>query len=300
VAKEKKTKQKSLVKRFNLVLFVIYIISVLVTAPVTYMYTEDQVYSRAQEDLVLLVDVVKSIQKYVGTDLRPHFTKQDIYYSPAISGMVATAKVAKYLKKKQPKYIIRNVSDNPLNMKNMATGIELGLLKTFRKNRRTKSINQIGKIDGKSYIISAAPKVTSKKGCLRCHGKPQKAPADVVSVYGTKSGYGWRMNEVVGVSIVGVPLDDIQTLTIERSAYMIGALTVLFALLFMLINSLVRRLILTPIVEITDVAKAVSGGDLYRVVEETDRNDEIGELSKAFELMRRSLVTAMKRLQKKT
>ena len=300
MSREKQIKKKSLVKRFNKVLFLIYILSVLVTAPIMYLYTEDQVHSRAKEKLVLLVDVVKSVQKYVATDLRPHFTKQDIYYSPAISGMVATAKVSQYLKKKQPKYIIRNVSDNPLNIKNAATGIELDLLRTFRQNRKTKIIEQVGKIDGKEYIITAAPKVTKKKGCMRCHGKPENAPEDVINVYGTDSGFGWELNQVVGVSIVGVPLDDIQRLTIERSAYMIAALTMLFTILFMIINSLVRRLILTPIVEITDVAKAVSGGDLYRIVEETDRNDEIGELSKSFELMRRSLVTAIKRLQNKT
>lgn len=298
MTKENKSKPKSLVKRFNKVLLVIYIISVLVTAPAMYFYTENQVVSRAQEDLVLLVDVVKSVQKYVATDLRPHFSKQNIYYSPAISGIVASARVSKYLKKEQPKYIIRNVSDNPLNLNNMATGFELDLLKEFRQSRMTDEIRRVGTINGKEYIINAAPKVTYSKGCMRCHGVPSKAPADVVNVYGTESGFGWKLNQVVGVSIVGVPLDDIQKLTFERSAYMIGALTILFALLFMIINSLVRRLILTPIVEMTDVAKAVSGGDLYRVVDETSRNDEIGELSKAFELMRRSLVTAMKRLKK--
>lgn len=70
-------------------------------------------------------------------------------------------------------------------------------------------------------------------------------------------------------------------------------------MLFMIVNILVRHLILTPIVEITRVAKEVSGGDLYQAIEVTDRNDEIGDLGKSFELMRRSLVTAMKRMQKK-
>ena len=36
-----------------------------------------------------------------------------------------------------------------------------------------------------------------------------------------------------------------------------------------------------------------------RVTADTERRDEIAELARAFEMMRRSLVTAMKRLQQK-
>jgi len=51
---------------------------------------------------------------------------------------------------------------------------------------------------------------------------------------------------------------------------------------------------LTPIIDITEAAKAVSRGDIEKTMI-TERNDEIGDLSKAFELMRRSLLVLMKR-----
>jgi HAMP domain-containing protein len=291
--------RKSLAKRFNLSLIVMYVITVLITTPVIYLTTKQQVYSRAQEDLSLMVDVVKSIQEFVATDLRPHFMKQQIYYSPSFSGIVATSRVAEFLKQKQPRYYISNVSDNPLNLNNTAKGLEVKLLNQFRSDRSMEVVNTVGDIDGQAYLVSSAPKV-SKKGCLRCHGKPEVAPPDIKAKYSGDSGFYYRNGEVVGVSVVGVPLGDVQSLTIKRSLIVIGAITVLFAILFLLVNMLVRRLILQPITEITTVAIAVSRGDISREVEVEDRNDEIADLANAFELMRRSLITAMKRLKRKS
>lgn len=291
--------RRSLPKRFYLSLIIVYVVVVLATAPTVYFITKNQVYNRAEKDLVLLVDVVKSIQDYVATDMRPHFLKEKIFYSPAISGIVATSRIATYLKQKQPRYYISNASDNPLNPQNEAQGLEQRLLEEFRGNRQLKSLNRAGTINGQVYLVSSAPKV-SKKGCLRCHGKPEAAPQDVKVTYGSQSGYGYRTGEVVGVSVVGVPLEDVQALSIERSLIVIGGITVLFAILFIVVNLLVRRLVIEPIIEITTVAKAVSRGDVGREVVMKARNDEISDLANSFELLRRSLVIAMKRIKRKS
>ena len=70
-------------------------------------------------------------------------------------------------------------------------------------------------------------------------------------------------------------------------------------MLFIVVNVLVKRLILEPIVDITRVATAVSKGDINRAVTVAERDDEIADLAQAFELMRRSLITAMKHLKGK-
>jgi HAMP domain-containing protein len=291
-------KRRSLAKRFNQSLILMYLFTVLVTTPIIYFITKQQVYNRAEQDLVLLVDVVKSIQNYVANDLRPHFMKEQIFYSPSFSGIVATSRVARYLKQEQPRYYISNASDNPLNIDNKVKGLEQDLLEQFRKNRDIDRLTTTGEIDGQNYLVTSAPKV-SKKGCLRCHGQPELAPEDVKATYSTESGFGYQVGDVVGVSLVGVPLEDVQSLTIQRSLIVIGAITLLFTILFFIVNRLVRRLILEPISEITTVATAVSRGDISREVHVQDRKDEIADLANAFELMRRSLVAAMKRMKRK-
>jgi HAMP domain-containing protein len=291
--------RRGLANKFNLSLVVMYLIAVVVSAPAVYFLTKKQVYDRASEELALLVDIVKSIQNFVASDLRPHLMKEDVFFSPSISGIVATSKIANHFKQKQPKYYISSVSDNPLNSKNMVNGLELDLLKRFRKDRGQKTLIEIGEIDGQMYLVSSAPKV-SKKGCLLCHGQPNSAPADVTETYGVVSGYGYKTNEVVGVSTVGVPIEDVQSLAINRSIYVVVTITIIFALLFLVINLLVRRLILQPIGEITEIALAVSKGEVNRDIRIEHRKDEISDLAQSFELMRRSLITAMKHLQRKS
>jgi HAMP domain-containing protein len=288
----------SLAKRFNFYLIFMYIVTILVTTPVTYFFTKQQVYALAKDDLNLVVDVMESIREYVAKDLRPHFMAKDIYYSPSFSGIVAISRVAKYLNGRQPQYYVSNVSDNPLTPDNEAKGIEVELLSQFRRNRDKQVVNTEGIINGQNYLIRSTPMV-SKAGCLRCHGEPEKAPEDIKANYSAESGFGYVKGDVVGVGLVGVPLKDVQSLTIQRSLIMIGAITLLFSILFSVVNILVKRLVLEPVSEITTVAVAVSHGDISREVSVKDRTDEIAKLANSFELMRRSLVAAMKRMKSK-
>jgi HAMP domain-containing protein len=211
---------------------------------------------------------------------------------------VATARVADQFKKLQPAYYIKNASDNPINPVNRPEPMEATLLQRFRGDHSLDSLVETGEIQGRNFLVASAPKV-SKKGCLRCHGDPQKAPKDQLELYGTGTdGYNYIPDDVVGVSVVGVPLADVNAIATQRSLVVIGLLTGLFAIIFIMVNILVRRYLLTDIFQITRMAQAVSQGDINRSVA-LDRNDEIGELAHSFELMRRSLVAAMRRLQKK-
>ena len=99
----------------------------------------------------------------------------------------------------------------------------------------------------------------------------------------------------------GVPLADVNGLALERSLTVMGAVTIVFALVFGIVNRMVRRLILSPLVNITETARAVSEGHVdRRVTVSTKRRDEIADLAHSVEMLRRSLVTAMKRMQQKT
>lgn len=294
--KKRQPKRGSLARRFNMALAVIYLGSVVVSLPLVYWYTREQVQQQAAKELSLLVDVVKSVQHYVATSVRPHMIERKIFYSPAVSGIVATSKVAEHLRTLQPQYYIKVASDNPLNPANRAVALEIDLLDEFRRNRKLENWQETGLIGGKPYLVAATPKVSASKGCLRCHGKPDQAPDDVLKTYGRESGYHYQMNDVVGVSLVGVPLAEIRQLAMERSVGVAGGLTVVFGLLFVVVNLLVRKLIIDPMGEITTMAQAVSKGQVDQKMN-IDRNDEIGELARAFELMRRSLVLSMKHMR---
>lgn len=290
-----KTKRRTSVSRqFNLTLLLLYFFSIAIAAPMIYVNTERQVHAQADTELSLLVDMVRSIQGYVAGHLRPYLLEKGLMYSPGFSGIVATSLVAEKFAEQQPAYYIKNISDNPLNPANKPQAFEAELLKRFRADGSLGELTATGTINGKSMLVSAAPKV-SKKGCLRCHGDPSDAPEEIRADFGETDGYHYRNGEVVGVSLVGVPMADIQALAIQRSLVVIGFLTGLFALIFLTINWVVRRSLINPIVGISSAAQEISRGKMDRPVE-SDRNDEIGDLLHSIELLRRSFVQALKRM----
>jgi HAMP domain-containing protein len=290
----KAKRRTSVSRQFYVTLILLYVLSIAIAAPLIYAHTERQVHAQANNELKLLVDMVRSIQGYVAGHLRPYMLENGLMYSPGFSGIVATTLVAEQFAKRQPAYYIKNISDSPLNPANKPQPFETELLERFRANRNLDLLTETGTIKGNRMLVSAAPKV-SAKGCLRCHGDPRNAPEDLRIKYGETDGYYYENGQVVGVSLVGVPLGDIQAVAIERSLVAIVFLTGLFAVIFLSINRMVSRSLVKPIMSISSAAKDISHGKMDKPVE-SDRNDEIGDLAHAIELLRRSFVQAMKRL----
>ena len=244
----------------------------------------------------MLVDMVKSIQGFVAKDLRPFLMKRELFFSPGFSGIVATSHIAANFNVFQPDYYIKNVSDNPLNPANLPQPLEIELLNRFRGDRQLGQWTQTGDLNGKSMLLSSAPKI-SKPGCLLCHGKKEEAPEEIRLKFTGDLGYGYQPDEVVGVSVVGVPIANVDTLALQRTAIVLGLLTLLFGIVLVAVNMLVRRNLLSPILKITDAAHAISHGSLDKRIE-MERNDEIGDLARSVELVRRSFDKLMQRMRK--
>lgn len=286
----------SVARRFNLSLLVLYLLSITLSAPAIYVYTRAEVFAQASSELRLLGDLVKAVKGYIADDMRPWFVKNKQFHSAGFSGIVAVSRVAQNLKRIQDRYAIHNVSDNPLNPGNSPEPLERELLQGFRGDSSLKNLQTQGQLSGQLMLVSAAP-IVSQSGCLQCHGEPDKVHPEIIDEYGRASGYGYRDGDVVGLELVGVPIADVNALTLERSLMAIGLLTLMFALIFVTINLLVRRKLIAPILEITSAAQAVVKGDLERPLD-IKRNDEIGELARSVELLRRSFAQVMRRFNR--
>ena len=93
---------------------------------------------------------------------------------------------------------------------------------------------------------------------------------------------------VIGATLVGVPIEDLNSAVLKRAGIVIGIITVLFAGVLIVLNRVVERSIIQPILNITQAAQAVSLGRSNEPLV-SERDDEIGALARAFELMRRSI-----------
>ena len=287
----------SLLKKFSKAILVLYVISVVISIPSIYAVTYFQVRAGADKELSLLVDMVTAVRKYIAVDVRSDLMEANLFHSPAISSTVTTSRVAKHFREMRPEYYIKVASDNPLNPKNKPDQFEWEVIGRFRSDDTLDRIIEVGSINNQDYLVSSRPS-RSKKGCLRCHGEPNAAPEAIKAKYGISEGYRYKVGGVVGAIVVGVPMEDVNALVLKRGLIGLGVLTAIFTVIFLTVSNIVKRQIVQPVDQITDIAVALSKGKLNKNIHMERDGSEIGELGHAMQLVQRSLVFAMKKIRK--
>jgi len=280
----------------NHALLLVYVMTIIVSTPVIYVLTRNQVYSQSERELTLLVDMLTAAKLVVQEDTSPHFVPQGVYFPTVVSSSVMAKSVASKFARTQPDYYIKVASDDPFNPEDLPEPLEVKLLETFRQTGVYESIVERGKIQDNNFLVSASPSIASDS-CLVCHGERENAPEVIKAAYTKEDGYNWVSGSVVGANVVGVPVESVNTIVLRRFLILLAGLSLIFGLLFVIINRLIRRRIIIPVTNITKIAVAVSKGDIDTGMK-TNRNDEIGDLVKAFELMRHSLKLSLERLKK--
>ena len=193
----------------------------------------------------------------------------------------------------RPEYHIAIVSDNLLNKENLPDVAEKKILERFRQAEGLENIREAGMIQDQQCLLSSAPAVATE-GCMRCHGDAAGAPEAITAAYGADSGFNWVVGDIIGASIVGVPLSSVNQLALKRSMYIVGFLMFIFSLVFININRLVKKLIVKTLVGIDHAAQEINQGNINQSIDIV-RDDEVGDLARSFELMRRSLVGLIRR-----
>src|SRR5262249_26263164 len=106
-------------------------------------------------------------------------------------------------------YSYKEASLNPTNPGNKADGFEADLLQKFHGERATEQISGFRTIDDKRYFYVARPLVVNSQSCLSCHSDQTLAPKSLISTYGAKNGFGWRLNDIIATQVIYVPADEI-------------------------------------------------------------------------------------------
>ena len=148
----------------------------------------------------------------------------------------------------------------------------------------------------KSYLAYPIRLINPK--CLACHGEPEEAPAAMIEKYGDTAGFGWKLNEVIGMELVTVPYtlsDSLASKTFWR--YLIF-MALIFLLLFLVLNIAIRRMVLTPVVRLTRMAEEISEGSLKGVELKVNGNDELAQMASTFNHMRRRVIKTVQMVRK--
>jgi hypothetical protein len=170
-----------------------------------------------QAELALAFDV--AIRDYVAESIRPAMAQRvgrDEFVAEAMSSSYVARSVFEKVNRRFADYVIKFSSENPRNPKNRSDREEEVILAYFREHPeaddwkgtlhlRTRDTDQL-----EEFYVCARPR-RIRRECLQCHGRPGDSPRALVALYGSKGGFGYRVGDLAGMDVVGIPMNRVRT-----------------------------------------------------------------------------------------
>jgi protein-histidine pros-kinase len=280
--------------KFNLVLLAVFVVGLSVTAYISWGLLQRDARQEVVRTAELMMETALAIRAYTVDQVRPQLDLQlmRVFLPQSVPAYAAT-QTLKQIRKKYQDFSYKEATLNPTNPLNRATDWETDLVNEF-KNRSgvTELVGERDTPTGRALYI-ARPITVSNPSCLPCHTTPELAPPTMVRLYGPANGFGWKLNDIIGAQVVSVPMA-VPVRNAERAFYtFMGSLATVFALVFVVLNIMLSRMIVRPISRMATAAEEISTGN-FETPEFAERGrDEIAMLGRAFNRMRRSLQKAL-------
>ena len=237
---------KSLVK-LNLVLLLPIVIAMSTAVWFHYQLVESNALHQVTYQAELILDQTNALRSYTVNEVRPITELNNDDYSsfhPQSVPAYAATQVANLFAKKRPDYRYKEAVFNPTNNRDNAAPWEEAIINKFIADDSQKSILGTRRVGGVKSLYIAKPIQISNPACLECHSTPGLAPASMVAKYGRVNGFGWKLNEIVGIQLVIVPYTlpaRLANSSFKSFIYTIAALVFLVLILFNFVLYKLRR-----------------------------------------------------------
>lgn len=287
----------SIRKRLMVILTLVYIFSMVGAIAGGYFVFDRDSLREAKEKTELFTSVMSANQKFMAQNVRPEIMDllPDTYFPEATVGIVMMGETAQMIQEDYPEYVFKVASPNPLNKDNRSDSFENSVIAGFENGDYEEWAGTVTKA-GERFYATAVP-VEARKSCIWCHDTPEVAHPDMVEEYGTDSGYGYEVGDIVGARFIYVSMAASEAITMQKLAIFGGGISLLFLVAMLIIDRIVINTVVKPIEEIVEVAEDISRGKMDREFD-IKGNDEIKLLADAFNRMKVSLAKAMDILRK--
>ena len=136
---------------------------------------------------------------------KPEKLLDDEFHPQSVPAFAAT-EIFAYLREKFPDYFYKEATLNPTNPRDRATDWESDVVNQFRgDSTRAEFIGTRDSSTGTALFLSRPIKVNNVS-CLECHSTPDKAPVEMIKLYGGDNGFSWKLDDIIGAQIVSVPV----------------------------------------------------------------------------------------------
>jgi protein-histidine pros-kinase len=287
----------SLLMRINLALLATLGITGLALSYVASLLLQANAKHEVTREASLMLDSALAMRTYTAQEILPLLSDRlRTQFLPQSVPFYAAAQNFLKLREQHPEYAYKEATLNPTNPRDRATDWESDLIQQFRNDPATHEL--VGQRDtplGRSLYLARAIRVEDR--CLACHSTPASAPVTLTARYGSDNGFGWQAHDVVGASVVSVPLTAALAGADNTFRNIVIAISVAMAALLLMVNAVLYFFVLRPLRRISGVAAEWSVGNRSASAFPTGGGSELTALMRSFDRMRVSLDKAMKLLE---
>ncbi|MCW8958633.1 MAG: diguanylate cyclase [Gammaproteobacteria bacterium] len=269
------------------------LVSVAVVALVNQQMRE-QALAEAGAKARILLDHNLAIHTYFTHQLKPPlFEKLDPlvgkgYFEPTwMSSTYAVREIDQYFHALNGEdYYYKEGAIHARSPDNEADAFERQFLEELNQDPQLVDYSGVRMLDGKPYFFTMRRGEVMEEACLRCHDTPDRAPADLVRLYGAERSFHRTEGEVVSVLSRRVPLAEAYAeadrLSWNLSLILLATLVLLFAAHYWIS----RRLLFAPLDRLRAKALAIAASETHLGEQiELPAGRELAELTAAFNAM---------------
>ncbi len=292
--------ERSLQTRFQLGLGLILLFFCLLSAVAIYTLQRNMLEREALRQTELVMAAIQATRAYVRETLRPRMYEllpDNRFIIEAMSTSYISRVVMEKFKEDVPEFGYRRVALNARNPDFDPDGLELEMIRYFRRHPDEQSWYGMARQNGRQHFMRFEP-VSFGDSCLKCHGTADDAPGDIVARYGNTRGFGHADHEIGGVVSVSIPMDrDLAGIRTTSFWIFCGVLLSIF-LLYILVWGFFQRLVVANLHGLLGVFRETvndaRGSSLYRKIAS---RDELSELLAGTRVLAEHLRDTRRRLE---
>ncbi len=286
--------------QFSLLLSLVFLVGMLVTGVTLWGIAQHE----AEEDITtkaeILTQTMEAVRGYNSSHINP-LLKDKLATAPEFIRETVPAFAAREIFEQfrdRPEYhsfFYKEAAPNPTNPRDQADEFETSLVEQFRQQPNLKNLSGYRATSDSTLFYIARPLAVQQSSCLQCHSKSSLAPKGLLTTYGGNGGFGWKLNDIVAAQVIYVPADEVFDHSRRNMVLMMGIFGSIFAIAGLLVNWLLKRRVIQPIKQLTAIARHVSSASVTAeqvgefqsasITKVADRNDEPGQLARAFQHM---------------
>lgn len=311
-----------LLAKFSLMFVVVFGLGLSAAGYFCYSLLQTNARKQVEDRANIMMETALAMRRYTTDQVKPAFAKtmpnlavlggpelEQYLVKPATAGgrndtfhretvpAFAATEMFTYLREKYPDYFYKEAALNPTNPRDRADDWEADIIHHFRNRPDLKTFSGERMTPMGQSIYLARP-MRAAASCMECHSTPAAAPVEMLALYGPANGFEWKENEVIAAQIVSVPVALPVEMAKREFRQLMTLLVAVGAVTLLVLNLVLVLTVIRPVAQLAARAEEISEGKLDIPELPCRGKCEISMLVASFNRMHRSLLTAMKMLDR--